>query len=133
MICENYFKKKLDGQPMSICYCTKPENIENYDLAINDKDNIWICHHRLEEFYTRKELIKIGKYYNVPAEELIFVKNELEHRKLPHKGISKRNHNNKCSIRGKKFREKYNYLGKLIPKNMGPKLWTLYLNPENYM
>ena len=28
--------------------CITPELIENYDLAIADTNNMWICHHRLE-------------------------------------------------------------------------------------
>ena len=47
--------------------------IENYNKAIVDKDNIWDCHHRREIETPRKELIKIGEYFNRPASELIFL------------------------------------------------------------
>ena len=133
MIAEVYFRKMPNGVPFSNCYCTEVEKIENYQLAIADNDNVWICHHRLEEFYTRKELIQLGKYYDVPANELIFVKNEYEHRKLRHKGIQGRNHTNKRSKRGQKFCSKYGYSGKLCAKDMGPELWQLYLKKENYL
>ena len=63
-----------------------PELIENYDLAITDKEKTWICHHRKEEFYTSKELIEMGMYFNVPPEDLVFCRNAKEHHKYPHKG-----------------------------------------------
>ena len=68
-------------------YCLTPELIENYDLAIADKENVWICHHRKEEFYTSKELFEMGMYFNVPPDDLVFCRNENEHRKYPHKGV----------------------------------------------
>ena len=65
--------------------CTTPEKIENYEAAMSDTTNIWVCHHRLESDYTKSELIKLGLYYNRPPEELIFL-TDIEHKKLPHKG-----------------------------------------------
>ena len=67
-------------------YCKNPELIENYNKAIIDTENIWECHHKLEAFFTMKELIEMDRYYNVPARELIFVKNRKEHLRWPHKG-----------------------------------------------
>ena len=55
--------------------------IENYDKAVNDEDKTWECHHRRELETPRKELIKIGEYFNRPAEELVFL-TEHEHRAL---------------------------------------------------
>ena len=66
------------------CYCSNPEQIQNYDLAIADKENIWVCHHKLEAWFTVKELKDMGRYYNVPARELIFVKTQKEHMNLLH-------------------------------------------------
>ena len=66
-------------------YCTTPEKIENYEAAMSDTTNIWVCHHRLESDYTKNELIELGLYYNRPPEELIFL-TDAEHKKLPHKG-----------------------------------------------
>lgn len=61
--------------------------IENYELAINDNNQTWHCHHRREtdENKTSKQLIDEGLYWNRPAEELIFLTNG-EHTKLHKKG-----------------------------------------------
>lgn len=66
-------------------YCPNVEQIENYDEAIKS-DKMYTCHHRLEEFFTVKELKDMGKYYNRPASELIFLTHK-EHRNWPHKGF----------------------------------------------
>ena len=72
MISERYAKK----------FCNEDiANIENYELAINDKTQIWHCHHRRESIYSRKDLIEIGEYYDRPAMELIFLTNS-EHTRL---------------------------------------------------
>lgn len=55
------------------------EKIENYDKAINDKNNMWVCHHKLEltindEFaHSKDELIRMKMYYNRPYYELVFM------------------------------------------------------------
>ena len=59
--------------------------IENYENAINDKTQVWDCHHRRETIYSAKELIEIGEYYNRPACELIFL-TKSEHTRLHHLG-----------------------------------------------
>ena len=59
--------------------------IENYDKAIEDTTQTWVCHHRRETIYSAKELIEIGEYYNRPACELIFL-TPLEHNRLHHLG-----------------------------------------------
>lgn len=79
-------KKYFNSNNKYCCYCMTPELIENYELAIADKEKVWICHHRKEEFYTSKELIEMGMYFNVPPEDLVFCRNEKEHHKYPHKG-----------------------------------------------
>ena len=55
--------------------CDDISLIENYDKAINDSNQTWHCHHRLETdlCLTRLDLIKMNKYYGVPASELIFL------------------------------------------------------------
>lgn len=68
------------------CYCDTPELIENYDLAISDKENMWHLHHKLEAFFTQSELIKMDKYYHREPRELVFVKDNKEHFSWPHKG-----------------------------------------------
>lgn len=59
-------------------YCIDdPSSIENYEKAIADKDNTWVCHHKLElrddYLNTTGDLIKMGLYYHRPADELIFL------------------------------------------------------------
>ena len=82
MICERNSRK--------FC-CEDISNIENYDKAIADKENMWDCHHRLEiqgPFRNSKELlIRCGVYYNVPASQLIFLRED-EHIRLHHCGNS---------------------------------------------
>ena len=64
MICE-YTAKKFCKEDISL--------IENFNNAISDQNQTWQCHHRREIETPRKELIKIGEYYNRPASELIFL------------------------------------------------------------
>lgn len=66
-------------------FCETPELIENYELAIADEDNCWDCHHKLEAFYTHKELIELGRYWDVAPRDLVFLKRK-EHYSWPHKG-----------------------------------------------
>lgn len=56
-------------------FCPNPQQIENYQEALNDPDRVWDCHHRREtdEGLTKKQLIKMGLYYHRPPEELIFL------------------------------------------------------------
>lgn len=68
------------------CYCDDYEQIENYELAVEDTEHIWTCHHKLEAFYLSKKLKEIGRYFQVKPRELVFVKDEKEHKKWPHKG-----------------------------------------------
>jgi len=81
MINERNFMLKKNGEPGSKCYCRHPELIENYDLAISDTTQTWEVHHRREEFYSYKELIKRNEYFDVEPEELIFL-TPAEHRKI---------------------------------------------------
>ena len=91
------FRVKKNGQPYSDCVCVHPELIENYDKAIADADNLWICHHRLETHFSdgtqrpknaqllASELKALGIYFNRPPEELIFL-NHTDHRNVHQKG-----------------------------------------------
>lgn len=61
-------------------YCRDDiSKIENYELAIADTEHKWQCHHRLEltldgEYaHSKKDLIRMGMYYNRPYFELIFL------------------------------------------------------------
>ncbi len=82
MICKNKVKE----------YCRDDiSKIENYEQAVSDKENVWVCHHRLEftlngEFaHNMKELERLGMYWKRPYFELIFMK-ETEHKSLHWKG-----------------------------------------------
>jgi hypothetical protein len=98
MINEKYAKK----------YCKDDiSKIENYDKAVADNTQIWPCHHRdevkvlpsgIEVRRSREELKENGRYYNCPANELIFLTKE-EHNRLHHKG-------NKYGL-GKHFSEEH--------------------------
>lgn len=55
--------------------------IENYDKAVNDTTQMYICHHRNEQYYTWIELKKLGLYFNCPPCELIFV-TKSEHKQI---------------------------------------------------
>lgn len=57
-------------------YCKEPlENIENYQLALNDTKTVWHCHHKdeIDLKKTHKELKECRLYYDCPAERLIFL------------------------------------------------------------
>ena len=59
--------------------------IENYEKAIEDKEQTWDCHHRKGTIVSKKELIEKNEYYNRPASELIFLPKK-EHISLHKKG-----------------------------------------------
>lgn len=66
MICEKTIRK----------YCCEDISlIENYNEAINDPNETWDCHHRLETDLglSQQELIDTNRYYNVEAKYLIFL------------------------------------------------------------
>ena len=67
--------------------------IENYEQANNDKTQTWDCHHRDEVkvlpagmtvLRSRQDLIDNDRYYDCPANELIFMTSS-EHRRLHNK------------------------------------------------
>lgn len=67
--------------------CEDISLIENYQEAINDTEQTWDCHHRLETEMniSRKDLIKKKLYYERPSSELIFLTHS-EHISMHHKG-----------------------------------------------
>lgn len=102
-----------------------PSKIENYDKAIADETQTWHCHHRDEVkvlpsgimvIRSVEELIENCRYFNCPANELIFL-TPAEHSKLHklHNAISeetkmKISKSNKGQIRSEfasKFKEHY--------------------------
>ena len=67
--------------------------IENYEAAVNDSNETWDVHHRLELHpdnstrFTRESLKILGLYYNVEPDKLIFLKRK-EHLQMHKKGKS---------------------------------------------
>lgn len=54
-------------------YCKDYKNIENYDKALADNFVGWHCHHRRGKLIPTEELKARGMYYNVTADELVFL------------------------------------------------------------
>ena len=83
------------NEKYAYAYCREDISlIENYEKAIADDSQIWECHHRDEVKVlpsgmtvkrSRQDLIENNRYYNCPANELIFLSKE-EHCRLHHKG-----------------------------------------------
>lgn len=81
MICRDTLK--------NVC-CEDLSLIENYKQATEDKTQIWDCHHRdeikvlpsgIKVIRSRNDLIENNRYFQCPANELIFLK-RIEHIKL---------------------------------------------------
>ena len=69
-------------------YCKEDiSKIKNYEQAIADKTQTWVCHHMTETWWncTAQELIENECYYNRKACELIFL-TPAEHKSLHNKG-----------------------------------------------
>lgn len=76
-------------------YCLVPEKIENFEKALADNFVGWEVHHRLETHtsdgerrlvdISKAELKALDMYYNVPAEQLIYL-TKAEHNSLHKKG-----------------------------------------------
>lgn len=69
-------------------YCKEDfSKIENYNKAIADTTQTWVCHHRTEIWWncSQKELIENECYYNRKACELIFL-TPSEHKRLHNQG-----------------------------------------------
>ena len=66
-------------------FCKDYTLIENYEEAINDKTQTWICHHILGEILSREQLLDHDFYYDVPACMLKFV-TKREHKQIHQNG-----------------------------------------------
>ena len=69
-------------------YCCEDLSlIENYEQALNDKTQTYVCHHKLEIELglSRAELIAAELYWNRPASELIFL-TRAEHARVHREG-----------------------------------------------
>ena len=87
--------------------------IENYEQAINDKTQVWDCHHRLEltldgDFAnSREDLKRLGMYYNRPYFELILLPHR-EHIRLHGKALAPETLEKMSSAKkGMKFTEEH--------------------------
>lgn len=100
------------------------QDIENYEKAVNDTTQTYVCHHRLETHtsdgerrkvdLSKEELLALDMYYHRPAEELIFLTNK-EHMSLHNKG--KKMSDDFCkkvreSMKGKNSGESHPFYGK---------------------
>ena len=66
-------------------YCKEDiSKIKNYELAIADTTQTWVCHHILGEIITRQQLLEHDFYYDVPPCMLKFV-TKAEHNRLHNK------------------------------------------------
>lgn len=88
--------------------------IKNYDKAIADTSQTWVCHHMTETWWncTAKDLIENECYYNRKACELIFL-TRAEHNRLHKKGKTlseetkrKLSEANKCNHHSEESRKK---------------------------
>ena len=68
-------------------FCKDYTKIENYEEAVNDKSQVWVCHHILGEILTSEQLKDHDFYYDVPPCMLKFV-TRAEHARLHRKGKS---------------------------------------------
>ena len=88
-------------------YCENIEQVENYELALNDDFKEWDCHHRLETHnydgerrlvdISCKELKALGMYYDRPPEELIFMRRR-DHLTLHNANVTRRQRISKSKI-----------------------------------
>jgi len=67
--------------------CKEYKQVENYEAAIADKEELWVLHHRKLEpsRVTKKDLIERNEFYDVAPEELIFLTRS-EHMRVSNEG-----------------------------------------------
>lgn len=66
-------------------FCKDYTQIENYEEAVNDTTQTWVCHHILGEILSKEQLIDHDFYYDVPPCMLKFM-TKSEHRRLHQNG-----------------------------------------------
>ena len=66
-------------------FCKDYTKIENYEEAVNDQSQVWVCHHILGEILTSEQLKDHDFYYDVPPCMLKFV-TRAEHARLHRSG-----------------------------------------------
>ena len=90
--------------------CEDISKIENYEQAITDQTQSWVCHHKAEVLpcgnFTVDTLIKFKLYWHRPANELIFMKRN-EHAHLHRKNLPiETKHNISNAMRRRKLSNK---------------------------
>lgn len=140
MICSKTAKK----------FCKEDiSKIENYDKAVSDTTQIYHCHHRDEVrtlpsgmtvIRSRQELMENGRYYNCPANELIFLTSK-EHRRLHNKGYKNpfygKSHTQETrkkmskSLKGRTFSEEYRKNMSTIMKGNKNPMYGRHLSEES--
>lgn len=116
--------------------------IENYEKAINDKTQVWLCHHRLgimpfsNKEVSHEKLIEMELYYNQPAEALIFLTEE-EHKSLHTSSRNKTRTNKGMSYKDrdsyKTYKERAEKFKGKKAFNNGIKNTFAYECPEGYV
>ena len=71
-------------------FCKDYTRIENYEEAVNDQSQVWVCHHILGEILSREQLLDHDFYYDVPPCMLKFV-TSAEHNQI-HKQFKGKHH-----------------------------------------
>lgn len=115
----------------------RPQDIEGYQEAISS-DELYIPHHKMEIFFTHKELEEMGRYDPCPANELIWLPISEHHgnKKLHvglrlHKGGSKKGV--KCEwmpeTKEKHFYARYEKLVEELNNNREIRLFKLRFEP----
>lgn len=110
-------------------YCKEDLSlIENYDKAINDKTQIWDCHHRLEIELnlSARELQRKHMYFDRPASELIFLTHS-EHTIL-HQTNRKRTQTEKRKISKtliQTYKENPELIENMSKLRKGRKVWSI--------
>lgn len=106
------------------------KEIENYDAALKDNFEGWVCHHKLgEHCFTRKELILKGMYFNRTPGELIFLKRNdhfnlhMKDKRDNCKGKSSWNHGLKGDYDGKNASRSKKFKGKTWSVIDGRRVW----------
>lgn len=88
--------------------CKDYTRIANYDEAVADTTQTWICHHILGEILSRQQLLDHDFYYDVPPCMLKFV-TPAEHNTLHKKGKQLSDETRRKLSESKKGENHYNY------------------------